>query len=101
MERRRRRWQDPTSFGPASGRVLHRRLAGKVVEDRTIRPVVAMAGLRQMLEGACHRLQLRDARLQLCDMALGDCLHFGAGAALVVPEADELLDTRDRKAEGA
>src|SRR4051812_2447596 len=75
--------------------------ASQVVEDRALRPRIAMAVVREMLERVDHGLQLRDLSLQLIDMAPGDLLHRGARARLALPQAEQRLDIAHREAERA
>src|SRR5688572_13024077 len=63
----------------------------QVVEDRTIRPMITVAMLRQMLERVDHCLELGDLAVQLVDMLAGNLLHRRAGTGLVLPQAEQLL----------
>src|SRR5918998_1397791 len=73
----------------------------KVIENRARGTVVAVAVLRKVLERVDHRLQLFDLLRQFVDMLAGNLLHCGAGARLVLPQAEELFDVLHRKSEVA
>ena len=48
--------------------------------------------MRQMFQGLPHRLHLGNAALQVGDMGQRDALDVGAGAALVLPQLEQLGD---------
>src|SRR5271166_2649058 len=47
----------------------------QIVEDRAVRPVVAVAFLHELAQRLRHRLHLRDARLEIAHVRLGDAPH--------------------------
>ena len=73
----------------------------QVVEDRAVRPAIAVAVLHELMERASHRLQLLDLLIELADVVLRHAADVGARAAPVAPEAEELLDLLHREAEVA
>src|SRR5690606_4443120 len=63
-----------------------RALAGaQLLDDRAVRPAVAVAVARQVLQGLGHLLQFRRLALQPLDMAQRDALDVGAGAVAIAP----------------
>src|SRR3546814_16874794 len=76
-------------------------LQGEILEDRAVRPRLAVAGLGQMLQAVLHRLQLGDLRGQLVDMAHGDLLHRRRGPLAIAPQAEQQTDVVEREAEVA
>jgi hypothetical protein len=76
-------------------------LPGKIVEDRAVRPRVAVTAVRQMRQRALHRLHLVDAALQVTHVRERDALHVGTGAAAVAPQPEQRLDLLDRKSKVA
>jgi Cu+-exporting ATPase len=74
---------------------------GEIVEDRTVRAIVAMAGGGQAPEGVRHRLHFGDARLKVADMGFRDALDLPARTAAIAPQGQELADLRNGKAEPA
>lgn len=75
-------------------------VAGQIVEDRTVGPVVPVAGVGELRERALHRLHLRDALLEIGDVGERDALHVAAGAAAVDPEPEQRLDLVQAEARG-
>src|SRR6185312_3740064 len=73
----------------------------QVIQDRAVRPLVAVAVLQQVLQRALHGLHRLDARAQVQHMLLRDALDARAGAAPVAPQAYQFGDLRHRKAEVA
>src|SRR4051812_33142527 len=71
----------------------------QVAQDRALGPVVAVAGVRQLLQGVPHGGQLQDPGLELGDVGGRDPLHVGAGPPAVVPEADQQPDALDGEPE--
>jgi len=59
--------------------------AREIIEDRTVRPIVAMAGGDQLSKRVRHSLHFSDPRLEIADMRLGDALDFAAWAAAIAP----------------
>src|SRR5712671_3364857 len=74
--------------------------ASELIENGTVRPLVAAAIASQVLERIDHRLQLRELAVELHDVLAGDLLHRGAGTRLVLPEAQQLLDVGQAESEG-
>ncbi len=74
------------------------RSARDIVEDRTIRPVVAMAGMDQFLQRGAHLLQFAQFLADRLDMGGGDLAHVVAGARTVLVERHQLAAVGDRKA---
>ena len=58
-----------------------------------------MAVFNELVQGAPHRLELRDFLIELADMVLGDTPDVCAGAASIAPEAEKLRDLLHREAE--
>src|SRR4051812_2387237 len=73
----------------------------KPLDDRALWPCVAMAVLREMLEGCGHPLHLARFPLQNLYVLQGDPLHVRAGPAAVPPQGDEFRDLLDGEAEVA
>ena len=73
----------------------------QIVQDRALRPLVAMAALHQRLQRALHGLHGGDAFGQVVDVGLGDALDLAAGAGLVLPQAHQLADFLHREAQAA
>ena len=61
--------------------VVHR----QVVEDRTVRTIVAMAGGDQVSKRVRHRLHFGNSRVKIPDVRLGDALDLPARAAAIAP----------------
>jgi hypothetical protein len=76
-------------------------LACKVIEDRAIRSVVAAAAMGQVLEGFDHGLQFCNLGLERGNMVSGDAYDLGAGAGLILPEAEQGRRLFHRKAQRA
>ena len=55
-------------------------LFGKRLQDRAIRPVVALATVNQVLERGLHCLDLLELLLEFLDVRLGQRLQQEAGA---------------------
>ncbi|MPM93330.1 hypothetical protein SDC9_140467 [bioreactor metagenome] len=72
---------------------------GQVVEDGAVRPVIAMAAMHQSLQRALHGLHGGDAFGQRGDVLLRDGLDLAAGAALVLPQAEQGGDLVHGKAQ--
>src|SRR5690606_24713318 len=70
-------------------------------EDRAVGPFIAGAAVAQRLQGVGHLPQPRDPCLEFCDMSLRQALDVGTVPRAVVPEAEQLADLRDGKAEVA
>lgn len=79
----------PDKFVFSAHRLFARRLggAGEVVEDWTIRPVVAVAAFHQIDQRVAHRAQLGDLAVDLLDVVAGEAFDLGAGAGIVVPQS--------------
>ena len=54
--------------------------------------MVAVAGVGKLAQRVSHRLHLGDLRLELGDVLQRYPLHLGAGAVLVPPQPDQVLD---------
>jgi hypothetical protein len=89
---------EPAARWPRRGRTVRR---GEVVQDRAVRPLVAAAGARQMLQRPRHTLQLGDAAAQIRDLLLRDRLHAGARPIPVTPERQQVGDRVDAETEVA
>src|SRR5258708_17659948 len=74
---------------------------GQLVDDRAVRPLVAVATLDQVIEGRAHRLQLLQLALDLAEMGGRQRADIGAGALPVLPQGDQVADFLDREAEFA
>src|SRR6516225_319908 len=70
----------------------------QVVEDRAVRPVVAMAAAHKLLERPRHGLHIGDPRLKIADMRLGDPPDLSARPVVVAPQSQQRADFRDGKA---
>src|SRR5690606_1758904 len=69
----------------------------QALENRTIRSIVALAMLNQLLQGVAQAGQFLDLAVQLGDMGTGQRLDVGAGALAVLPEGQQLADFLQRK----
>src|SRR5271166_5068447 len=72
---------------------------GKIVEDGTVRPVVAMAFVNKPAQRLRHNLHVRDARLEIGDVRPGDAPDFAAWTVPVARQGQKGADFRRRKAE--
>jgi hypothetical protein len=83
-----RRGTDLTYRFPAIAEAVRGYLrTGQIIEDRTVRTIVAMAGGNQVSKRVRHGLHLSDARLKIADMHLSDALDLPARAAAVARSA--------------
>jgi len=57
----------------------------QVVENRAVGPIVAVATIAQMNEGATHGLKFCDAALNLGDVTQRQALDLGTGTMFVAP----------------
>ena len=73
----------------------------EIIENRAIRPLIAAAAMGEMSESPADRLQLLELAVDILDMGERQLAHLGAGAALVMPERQQLLDIGDGKAQAA
>src|SRR5262249_53228772 len=73
----------------------------QIVEDRAVGSLVAATVMGEMRKRAAHRLQRCQLAVDIRDMGEGQLAHLGAGAALVAPKCQQLLDIRDGEAEPA
>src|SRR5215472_8398922 len=73
----------------------------EIVENRAIGPLIASAAMGEMGERPANRLQLLELVVDILHMGERQLAHFGAGAALVMPERQQLLDIGDGKAQAA
>src|SRR5579871_284186 len=69
----------------------------QIVEDRTVGPVVAVAGVDQFAQRLRHRLHLGDARLEVSEARFGNALDLAAGTAPIAPERQQSRDFLDRE----
>src|SRR5687768_477609 len=76
-------------------------LLAEVFQDRTVRSLVPVAAMNQVIQGLLHRLHRRNAPGQIFGMLLRDLAHLGAGAPAVLPQANQLADLLHREAEVA
>ncbi len=74
--------------------------AGELVEDRTVRPFIALAVLGKRLDGRLHALQRRYPLLQVGGVPECQGLHIGAASPRLLPERELPGDLLHRKAEG-
>jgi len=75
-------------------------LPGQVIQNRAIRPIVAVAIVGEVLQRAHHRLHLGDLALQVRDVAFSEILDLRGGAAAIAPKGEQGADRLQRKAEG-
>ena len=73
--------------------------AGQLLEDRAIRPLVAVAMMDKVLQRLLQTHQLGDLAVDLGELGLGDRLDVGALARLVAVERQQLAAFLDREAE--
>src|SRR5690606_28338584 len=73
--------------------------AGEPFQDRTVRPIVAMAGIGQRGQRGAHPLHLGDLRVEFADMRLGERLDLCAGPLPVAPEVEQQADLADAETE--
>src|SRR5580658_5747080 len=71
----------------------------EIVEDRTVRPLVSVAGADQSAERSHHGRHFGDALLEFVDVRLGDAFHLAARTAAIAPERQQGADFLYRKAE--
>ena len=69
----------------------------QVVEDRTIRPLIAAAVVHQVLQRAPQLLHLRNPAIEIDDVRLCDPPHLGTGAAPVLPQPEQPADSAIEK----
>lgn len=69
------------------------------VDDRAVRPVVAVAGVGELSQRARNFRERLGAVLEVGHMCERERFHFGAGAAAVGPEAKQLTHLLDGEAE--
>lgn len=71
----------------------------EIIDDRAIRPVIALTVCDEMLKRLFHRFQLGDLELKRIDMFQCLRLDFRAGPVRVAPQSQKMTDTFNRKAE--
>jgi hypothetical protein len=71
------------------------------IYNRTIRAVVARAGLDQISKGRAHVLQACNLGLDRGEVLFGDGAHIAAGAVLIFPKRQQITAIRNRKPEVA
>src|SRR5690606_41965441 len=71
----------------------------QALENRTIRSIVALAMLNQLLQGVAQAGQFLDLAVKFGDMGTGQRLDVGAGALAVLPEGQQLAAFLQRKAQ--
>src|SRR3989344_1267378 len=64
----------------------------QALENRTIRPMIALTMLDQILQRIAQLPQLADFLVQLVDMLAGQGLHIGTGPLAILPEGQQLAD---------
>ncbi|MNP55239.1 hypothetical protein D3C76_1498650 [compost metagenome] len=64
----------------------------KIFQNRTIRPIIPLTVLDQILQGIAQLPQLTDLLVQLIDMLAGQRFHIGTGALAILPEGQQLAD---------
>jgi hypothetical protein len=82
--------------GTGSGSAV---LAGEVIEDRTVRPVVAVAAMNEMGESSAHALELGDLAVDLLQVCLSKLPDFAARTILVTVEREKRPALLDRETE--
>ncbi len=82
---------------PFSFAAVFRRIA-EILQDRTIRPVIAVALVGEVLQNVPHFGQVTDLFFELRDMGHGNLLHLPARPAPVRPEDQKIGDLLHRKA---
>src|SRR3954454_2898187 len=81
--------------------VLSGGAVGETFEDRTVGPVVAVAGMDEMFQRVAQLRQLADLAVDFRKLRLGNSFHVGARPALVLVERQELAAFLNRKTEAA
>ena len=74
---------------------------GEVFQYRAVRPAVAVAVVRQVLERRHHRLHFQDPALQILHVAAGNLLYRGARPRFVLPQRQQFADVFHGKAQRA
>jgi hypothetical protein len=69
----------------------------EIVEDRAIRPVVAVTSMDKVAQGLGHRLHIGDTRVEVADMRFRDPFDLPARSRPIAPEREQSADFRDRK----
>ena len=77
---------------------LRVRGTGQVFQDRTVRPLIAVAAMDQVRQRIAHFLHRFDAVGQAVRVSLCDALHAGTCAPTIAPQAHEFGDFQHRKA---
>ena len=72
---------------------------GEILEDRALRPLIAVAAMDQCLERPLHPLELVDLLFEIADVTLRDSAYITAAAAPVLPQPQQLRDLLHREAE--
>src|SRR5687768_208342 len=67
-------------------------LPRQVIQDRAIRPVVAVAVVGEVLQRAHHCLHLGNLALQVRDVAFSEILHLGGRTPAVAPQCQQRTD---------
>ena len=70
----------------------------QIIDDRTIRAVIAAASVDQMRERIVDRLQFANFPLDLPQVLFGQFLDIPAGARSVAVECDQAFQIFDREA---
>ena len=82
-----------------TARRIPSRIARQPGQDGAVRARVAVAALGEARQRVAHLLQLVQRGVELGDMPLREALDLGAAARAVVPQAQQLADAGDRKAQ--
>jgi hypothetical protein len=73
----------------------------QALDDRAVRPIVAVAMLGEMEQSFRDRLDLAHLGAQCLDVVERDPLHVGRGPILVAPQRQQIADLGHRKAQVA
>ena len=69
----------------------------KIIDDRAIRPIIAVAVLRELLEGSAHGVEFAGLALELGCPRERERFHIGARPAAVMPEGKQCSDLLERE----
>ena len=73
----------------------------KILQDRAIRSVVAVAGLDEMRQGLAHLLKLSDFVVDCAQVLFSDGLYLGTFPRFILVKAQEIAAILDREPERA
>merc|ERR1712023_421119 len=80
-------------------RSFHYAIPGQTADNRAVRPSVALAVFRQVLECTAHFLEFARLELKLRDMLKRKTFDVGARTTPVAPERNQFIHLRHRKPE--